>query len=123
MRFLGVILITLAMTSCDRKRSFDSEAALAWSKTSEVQHRQGAKLYSFQRGDGSWVSISTARMRETDKGLMYSGGEILKSGFITYPGGEKVESIKDAIGICSEINGSRYQPREAEPSNGDKLSN
>ena len=106
MRSIGAILIAFALASCDGRKSFDEEAALAWSKTSGVQRRDKVTLYSFQRADGSWVAISIAKMKETDQGLLHDGGEILTSGFLTYPGGQHVQSITEAIKVCSESKGS-----------------
>jgi hypothetical protein len=112
MKYLGVILAVLALGSCEQPRLFDDEAALIWSKKPEVQLREQSATYSFERGDGSWVAISTAKMTETEIGLMYSGGEVLKSGFITYPGGKVVTSIEDAIKICSKLEGAKYKKSE-----------
>ena len=112
MKCLGVILAGLALVSCERPRSFDDEAALIWSKKPVVQLREQSATYSFQRGDGSWVAISTAKMTETEIGLMDSGGEVLKFGFITYPGGRTVTSIEDAIRICSKLEGAKYKKSE-----------
>jgi hypothetical protein len=58
MRHLGAILAVLVLASCDRPKSFDGEAALVWSKKPVVQLREKSASYSFQRRDGSWVSIA-----------------------------------------------------------------
>jgi hypothetical protein len=109
MRTLVILIALLSLVSCDSHRSFDSQAAVEWSKKPDVQMRKKSAIYAFQRSDGSWVSISTARQTETQSGLLYDGGKILESGFITYPGGERAASIGEATEICSRIDGAEYQ--------------
>jgi hypothetical protein len=58
---------------------------------------------------GRWIVISTSVMEETKTGLMYSGGEILKSGFLVYPGSQRVSTIGEAIRIAAKIPGAEYQ--------------
>ena len=109
MRLLLMIFTLVGLISCDSRPSFDSVAAVQWSKTPKVQLRSEASTYSFQRLDGSWVSISTAINTETESGLMCDGSEILKTGYITYPGGARTRTINEAIAICSKITGAKYK--------------
>ena len=68
--------------------------------------------------DGKWISISTSVMEETKTGLMYSGGEILKSGFLVYPGGQRVSTIEEAVRVAAKLPGADYQSEQAGSSNG-----
>ena len=108
MRFVSIILLLLSLASCDGRLSIDEDAALRWSKKQASQSRRTAEVYSFQRDDGLWVSIATARHTETISGLLYEGAEILKVGYITYPGGRRVETIEEAILIGSKAKGANY---------------
>lgn len=72
MKYLRVIFAVLALVSCERSRSFDEKAALIWSQKPVVQLREQSATYSFLRSNGSWVAISTAKMTETEIGLLDS---------------------------------------------------
>jgi hypothetical protein len=112
MKYSPFILLGLALLSCNRPKLFDDAAALAWSKKPEVQTRSQSASYAFQRSDGSWVSISTAKMSESETALVYSGGEVLRTGFLTYPGGQTAASIEEAIQLCNKLAGAKYKPKQ-----------
>ena len=82
---------------------FDSDAAMRWSQTTDVQARKKASTYSYQRKDGSFVGLSTARLLEEPNGWTYDGGDILPTGFLVYPGAKPAATIKDAIAVASKI--------------------
>ena len=110
MRLLLLALLTTALVSCDKKPSaIDREAVLKWSQGSAVVSRDNAATWTFQKPDKTWVSISTARCRETEKGLIYEGAGILRSGFYVYPGAKEVSTLEDALALVSEIQGAPYQ--------------
>ena len=71
-----------------------------------------------QNDDGKWISISTSVMEEAESGLVYSGGEILKSGFLVYPGGQRVSTIEDAIRVAANLPGAEYKSEPVGSSNG-----
>jgi len=111
MRLFLLALLTTALVSCDKKPpAIDREAALKWSQRSAVVSREKASTWTFQKADKSWVSISTARCKETDNGLIYEDAGILRSGFYVYPGANEVSTIEDALALASEIQGARYKP-------------
>ena len=112
MRLLLILLMLISLSACDRASSFDEEGALQWSKKADVQLRQKGASFMDQNDEGRWVSISTATMVETASGLMYSGGEILETGFFVYPGDHRVNTINEAIQLSKEIEGANYNPSE-----------
>lgn len=102
----------LGLSACDRSSSFDGEAAREWSQKANVQLRHEGATYMDQNDEGEWVSISTAAMEETASGLMYSQGEVLRTGFFVYPGGHRVNTIDEAILLSMEILGVKYQSEQ-----------
>ena len=99
--------MSIAVVSCKRPYEFDSDAALRWSETSDVQQREIAASYSFMRKDSTWIIVTTAQMEESENDLTYAGGEILNSGYLVYPGGIKVSNIKEAVEICLRTQGGQ----------------
>ncbi|RYD42043.1 MAG: hypothetical protein EOP83_33195 [Verrucomicrobiaceae bacterium] len=109
MRLLLLALLTIGMVSCDKHAAEDRQAALVWSKKPEVTTRSKAATWAFQKEDKSWVSISTARCTETGTGLLYDGGEILRTGFIVYPGATQVATMEEALVAASKLKGATYK--------------
>lgn len=105
MRIFLLVFVSLAALSCSGHRRFDAAAATRWSQSADVQSRNKATTYSFQRHDGSWVCISTTPLKESDSGFVYGGAAVLKTGFLVYPGAHRAKSITDAVEIASKISG------------------
>lgn len=97
-----LLCVAATVTSCGRSNKFDAVAATNWSQTADVQMRQKACAYSFQRPDGSWVCVSTSALEESNLGFVADGSDILPTGYLVYPGGHKASSIEEAIRIASE---------------------
>jgi hypothetical protein len=91
---------------------------MKWSQQSDVQLRQKAATFMATNDDGKWISISTSVMEETKTGLMYCGGEIMKSGFLVYPRGHRVSTLEEAIQVAAKLPGAEYQSEQAGSSNG-----
>ena len=108
----------LVFTGCERSESIDRDAVIEWSRGSDVQQRAKGVTFMDQDDDGRWVSISTSVMKETDSGLMYAGGEILRSGFLVYPGGHRANTIEKAINIAKRLEGAKYQSEQVVGGNG-----
>lgn len=109
MRFLILVLLVLGMASCDKHAGIDRDAVLKWSTTPDVNTRSKAATWALQKEDKSWVAISTARCTETETGLLYDNGEILRSGFIVYPGGTQVATIEEALAAASKAKGATHK--------------
>lgn len=108
MKYLAICICLVGLSACDKVNPIDEEAILKWGSSGKAQAREHGETYMFYLDDGSCVSISTSKMEETDKGLMYSGGEILETGYYIYPGGRRAASIQEAIRLCKKIEGAHY---------------
>lgn len=113
MRILILLAMLIGISSCDRSRSVDHDVVIKWSQQSDVQLRQKGATFMAKSDEGRWISISTSVMEETKTGLMYSGGEILKSGFLVYPGSQRVGTIEEAIRVAAKLPGAEYQSEQA----------
>ena len=103
MRLILLALLTTALVSCDQKPpAIDREAVLKWSQSSAVVSRDNAATWAIQRADKTWVAISTALCKETEKGLIYEDGEILRSGYYVYPGAKKVATLEEALALAAK---------------------
>ena len=100
---LLALLSSLGLISCGRQTMMDADAALNWSLSADAQGRSKAAVYSYQYPDGSWITISTARLTETASGTIYDSGEILKTGYFVYPGSMNATTIQDAIRMAAQI--------------------
>lgn len=107
--FLACAICLLA--ACEKKYAFDRDAALQWSQTEAGQPRTKAASYTCNRPDGSWVMVTTATFSEDADGFGYDGGEILKNGYLVYPGGIRTETIEEAIQLCERIEGKRLKQK------------
>ena len=114
MKYLAICICLVSLSACDKGNPIDEEAILKWSSSSKAQAREHGATYMFHLDDGSCVSISTSKMQETDNGLMYSGGEILETGYFVYPGEKRVASIQEAIRLCKKIEGAHYNTQHQE---------
>lgn len=100
---LLALLSSLGFISCGRQTMMDADAALKWSLSADAAARSKAAVYSYQRPDASWITISTARLEETASGTIYDNGEILKTGYFVYPGSKNATTIQDAIRMAAQI--------------------
>ncbi len=101
-RVLLVLAITCVLVSCSRD-SVPGEHIRTWAQSNDVLAREHPASYGFQLPDGSWVTVSTARLEESDIGLTYDTGEILRSGFLVYPGGARAKNLEEALALLGRI--------------------
>jgi hypothetical protein len=106
--YLPLILVFLfSVVSCSKESKILDSALIEWSRSSDVVSRKTAASYSCGVVGDQWIVISTAYQVESESHVMYTGGEILKSGFFVYPGGIKVNNIQEAIDEAKRIEASR----------------
>ncbi len=108
MRLLSPVFALIMLVGCRESSTINQARPMTWSETSVVQQRQKAAVIVEKKEDETWVAISTAKLNVTDIGFVCSDGEILSSGFYTYPGGDIATNIQEAVVTCSRIPGARF---------------
>jgi hypothetical protein len=102
-----VFLALLIFSGCEGPSSADHERLLKWSQSSEVQFRKKAATYIIQRNGEAWA-VSTAELTVSGAAFVYSGGKVLSSGFVVYPGRIEASSIQEAMRVCSRTKGAVF---------------
>ncbi|MGB1259728.1 MAG: hypothetical protein ACPG6P_06795 [Akkermansiaceae bacterium] len=106
MRYLFAILTTLLCVSCTKQSSIEDSKIMQWGQDSSVTARTSSAVYMLPFEDGHWIAISTSYQKEKSETVAYTGGEVLKSGFLVYPGETKVNTLEEAIAEAKRIEAS-----------------